>query len=148
MGFNEYKGSIKLGAGLTPAGDGYPLIQTCDILAGDNDLRLDEFLKNLNLSGGGNSSRIAYVTLTGGEAGWTQTEVSKSLYSQVVEIEGVTENTKVDLTPSAGDLVDFYEKDLSFVTENDDCVVTVYCIGQMPEKTYTIQVTLTEVGNE
>ena len=66
-------------------------------------------------------------------------------YSQVVQIPGVTEFSQVDLTPSIEQLVIFYEKDLGFVTENDNGVVTVYAIGQKPQNDYTIQVTITEV---
>lgn len=66
-------------------------------------------------------------------------------YSQVIEIEGVTENSQVNLTPSVEQLVVFYEKDLSFVTENVGGVVTVYAIGQKPQNDYTVQVTITEV---
>lgn len=68
-----------------------------------------------------------------------------NLYSQVATLAGVTENSQVDLTPSVEQLVVFYEKDLTFVTENDGGVVTVYAIGQKPENDYTIQVTITEV---
>lgn len=68
-----------------------------------------------------------------------------SPYSQVVDIDGITENSQVDLTPSIEQLVIFHEKDLGFVTENDNGVVTVYAIGQKPENDYTIQVTITEV---
>ncbi len=68
-----------------------------------------------------------------------------SPYSQIVDIEGVTENSQVDLTPSVEQLVVFYDKDLAFVTENEDGVVTVYAIGQKPTNDYTIQVTITEV---
>ena len=70
---------------------------------------------------------------------------SGNLYSQVVSITGVTKNSQVDLTPSVEQLVAFYEKDLTFVTENDDGVVTVYAIGQKPANDYSIQVTITEV---
>lgn len=70
---------------------------------------------------------------------------SDNLYSQVVSIDGVTEYSQVDLTPSVEQLVIFYEKDLTFVTENYDGVVTVYAIGQRPMNDYTIQVTITEV---
>ena len=69
----------------------------------------------------------------------------ENLYSQVVSIAGVTPNSQVDLTPSVEQLVIFYEKDLTFVTENEDGVVTVYAIGQKPENDYAIQVTITEV---
>ena len=68
-----------------------------------------------------------------------------SMYSQIVEIEGVTEKSQVDLTPNAEQLAIFHEKDLAFVTENEDGVVTVYAIGQKPKNDYTIQVKITEV---
>lgn len=68
-----------------------------------------------------------------------------NLYYQVVNIDGVTENSQVDLTPSVDQLVVFYDKDLTFVTENDGGVVTVYAIGQRPTNDYTVQVTITEV---
>lgn len=68
-----------------------------------------------------------------------------NLYSQVVAIDGVTENGKIDLNPSVEQLAIFHEKDIAFVTENDDGVVTVYCIGQKPIADYTMQVTITEV---
>ena len=71
---------------------------------------------------------------------------SGNLHSQVVSIEGVTERSQVDLTPDVAQLVVFYEKDLTFVTENEDGVVTVYAIGQKPTNDYTIQVTIKEVG--
>ena len=87
------------------------------------------------------SARIANVNLFA--SCWSG---DRSPYSQIVEIEGVTENSQVDLTPSIEQLVIFYEKDLGFVTENEDGVVTVYAIGQKPENDYTIQVTITEVG--
>lgn len=88
-----------------------------------------------------NTVRIANVNLL--STNWVG---DTSPYSQVVEIEGITPHSQVDLTPSIAQLVVFYEKDLGFVTENEDGVVTVYAIGQKPENDYTIQVTITEVG--
>ena len=72
-------------------------------------------------------------------------EGAASPYYQVVTIEGVTENSQVDLTPSVAQLAIFHQKDLAFVTENEDGIVTVYAIGQKPENDYNIQVTMTEV---
>jgi hypothetical protein len=83
---------------------------------------------------------IGEVTLLA--ANWTS---NGNLHSQAVTIDGVTENSQVDLTPSVEQLVVFYEKDISFVTENDSGNVTVYAIGQKPTNDYTIQVTITEV---
>ena len=70
---------------------------------------------------------------------------NESPYSQVVEINGVTQNSKVDLQPNTEQLSIFYEKDLSFVAANEGGVVTVFCIGQKPMNDYTMQVTVTEV---
>ena len=73
-------------------------------------------------------------------------EGSNNLYSQVVDIDGVTENSQVNLTPSIEQLAVFYNKDLAFVTENDGGTVTVYAIGQKPQNDYTIQVDIAEVS--
>lgn len=85
-------------------------------------------------------AKIGWATLLADK--W---EGEASPFSQIVEIEGVTENSQVDLTPSVEQLNIFYDKDLTFVTENIDGVVTVYAIGQKPSNDYTIQVTITEV---
>lgn len=71
---------------------------------------------------------------------------SNGFYSQVVEIEGVTEKSQVDLTPSAEQLRIFYEKNLTLVAENDGGIVTVYATGQKLNNDYTIQVTIKEVA--
>lgn len=91
----------------------------------------------------GMTARIGEVTLTA--SGWVG---NASPYSQIVSIDGVTENSQVDLTPSVEQLVVFYEKDLAFVTENENGVVTVFAIGQKPQNDYTMQVTIIEVQYE
>ena len=98
--------------------------------------------KTYVIEGGGNAT-IGYVSLFA--SAWVG---ENNLYSQIVSIEGVTENSQVDLTPDVQQLAVFYEKDLTFVTENDNGVVTVYAIGQKPQNDYTIQVTITEVAYE
>lgn len=106
----------------------------------------EEWLASLKGEKGdsGGASSAAYIsTLSLDASKWTT--VADNLYSQVVAIDGVTENSKVDLNPSVEQLAIFYEKDIAFVTENDDGVVTVYCIGQKPLNTYDMQVTITEV---
>lgn len=101
---------------------------------------VEEYLKE-NPVESGSTAKIAYVTLLA-EA-W---EGTGSPYSQIVNIDGATENSQVDLTPSVEQLAIFYDKDLAFVTENYKGVVTVYAIGQKPQNDYTIQVTVTEVS--
>lgn len=69
-------------------------------------------------------------------------------YKQVVTVDNasITANSKIDLNPTPAMLASFHEKDVTFVAENDDGVVTVYCVGQKPKNTYTkIPVTVTEV---
>ena len=90
-----------------------------------------------------NKARIAYVDLLA--ANWHIDEATGAYY-QIVEIDGTTEYSQVDLTPSIEQLVIFYDKDLGFVTENDSGEVKVYALGQKPENDYTIQVTITEVS--
>ena len=85
--------------------------------------------------------RISTVTLFANA--W---EGDVSPYSQVVEVEGVTERSQVDLKPSMEQLDTFHDKDIALVTENEDGVVTVYLIGKKPENDYTMQVSITEVN--
>ena len=68
-------------------------------------------------------------------------------YYQIVSFANatITPNSKVDLQPSAEQLDIFHEKDLAFVTENEDGKVSVFCVGQVPTNDYTIQATVTEV---
>lgn len=94
----------------------------------------------LSLGGGGSTARIGNVTLLA--ESW---QGEGNHYSQIVDIAGVTNNTQVDLTPSAEQLDAFHSKDLTFTTKNANGVVTVYAIGQKPQNDYTIQVTLIEV---
>lgn len=68
-----------------------------------------------------------------------------NLYSQVVSIAGVTANSQINLTPSVEQLAIFYEKEITFITENDGGVVRVYVIGQKPENDYTIPADIVEV---
>lgn len=106
-----------------------------------NKLFLDgKAISNGGDTSGGSSARISEVKLTSN--GW-QGETSP--YSQIVNIEGVTPYSQVDLTPNIEQLAIFYQKDLAFVTENENGVVTVYALGDKPKNDYTIQVTITEV---
>lgn len=103
--------------------------------------RTDFNLLDMHNKLNGTAATIGEVTLLA--ANWVG---DASPYSQVVNIAGVTANSQVDLTPSVEQLVVFHEKDLTFVTENEDGTVTVYAIGQRPENDYTIQVTIKEVA--
>jgi hypothetical protein len=75
---------------------------------------------------------------------WIQANDNR--WYQIVTVDNavITLNSKVDLQPSSEQLTIFHEKDLAFVAENEDGIVSVYCIGQVPKNDYTIQVIITE----
>ena len=71
----------------------------------------------------------------------------ENMWSQTVIVANatVTEYSKIDLQPTPEQLCIFHEKDLAFVAENEDGIVTVFCVGQKPTNDYTIQATIMEV---
>ena len=85
-------------------------------------------------------ARLSEVTLLA--SAWTGED---NLHSQVVTIDGITKYSKVDLLPSVEQLAIFHNKDVAFVTENEDGVVKVYAIGDKPILDYTMQAQITEV---
>lgn len=109
--------------------------QIAQEFAGEFEKAVEEIIRRVILE----TNKISTVTLLANQ--WVG---ESSPYSQIVTIEGVTPKSQVDLTPSVEQLSIFYLKDLTFVTENDNGVVTVYAIGQKPQSDYTIQVTITE----
>lgn len=84
-----------------------------------------------------------YSSITLRASAWVGTD---DPYSQKVTIQGVTAYSKVDLLPSVEQLAIFHDKDIAFVTENENGTVTVYCIGDKPKQDYTIEVCITEVN--
>ena len=99
-----------------------------------------ELIALIGSGGGGSASYISYITLSASK--W---QGAASPYSQVVTVAGATEYSKIDINPSVEQLAIFHQKDIAFVAENEDGVVTVYCIGQKPTADYTMQITVTEV---
>lgn len=96
----------------------------------------------------------AFVNILGGAENWMPEEVKNTdgdvigyRYGQVVNVNNavITPNSKVDLQITSQQMVIFHEKDLAFVAEQEDGVVTIYCIGQIPEYNYRLQATVTEV---
>ncbi len=115
-------------------------IEVEDIISPEQGLSIEERLGILEARPT-TSHTIKYIDLLSNA--WMG---DSSPYSQVVEIEGITENSQVDITPDADQLEIFRNKDLGFVAENESGVVTVYSVGDMPQNDYTVQVTITEVA--
>lgn len=90
------------------------------------------------------ASKIVYVTLNDTE--WNTDNDNPHHHYQMLPNVQLTSNSKVDLNPTVEQLSIFYNKDVSFVTENDHGLLIVHCIGQKPTGTYTIQATVTEVA--
>jgi hypothetical protein len=65
---------------------------------------------------------------------------------QEVSVNGVTTNSKVDLQPTALQIIDLQNNDIALMAENDNGVVTVYAIGGKPTVDYTMQALITEVA--
>ena len=74
-------------------------------------------------------------------------ESGNARYKQFVTVNNatITPNSKVDLQPTPAQLSIFHDKDLTFVAENDEGTVAIYCVGQKPANTYRMQCTVTEV---
>lgn len=85
--------------------------------------------------------RLATVTLPA--SGWTG---SDNLYSQVATVNGITTNSKIDLQPTAQQIVDLQDQEIAITAANNGGTVTFYAIGGKPTSSYTMQVLLTEVA--
>lgn len=88
----------------------------------------------------GTAIRLAELSLP--EAAW---KGAVSPYSQTVELPGLTIRSKVDLLPGWEQLEQFRQKELTFTTENCDGVLTVYAIGDRPDRDLVFQASVTEV---
>ena len=85
--------------------------------------------------------RVAIISLPANA--WTG---NSEPYSQVVNIATVTTSSKIDLQPSAQQIVDLQNAETSLMIGNDGGVVTCYAIGNKPTVNYTMQVLIQEVA--
>ena len=69
-----------------------------------------------------------------------------SPYSQSVELEELSINSKVDLLPDHQQLEQFRSRELAFTTQNDSGSLTVYAIGDRPDCDLSFQISITEVS--
>lgn len=85
--------------------------------------------------------RVTTISLP--QASWVG---SSSPYSQVVSINTVTSDTKIELNPTVAQIVSLQNDDIALMAENDGGIVTIYSFGGVPSSNMTMQVTLQEVA--
>lgn len=83
--------------------------------------------------------RIVTVELT---ENWE--EISEGKYGQVIALDDITKYSRLDLQPNADMIAELKQLGVVFVTENNGGTITVYSVGNMPSKTYTMQATIVE----
>ena len=127
--------------------DGYsPTITVSDIENGHRVTITDRNGSNsydiVGGSGGNSNKRIGWLTVYADK--W---EGTSSPFTQIVTVDGVTNYTQVDITPTAEQYSMMKTEKVSFVAKNRGGVVTVEaeCITP-PSHDYTFQVTLSEVN--
>lgn len=82
------------------------------------------------------------TTVTMPAANWTG---NANPWSQVVAINGVTVSSKVDLQPTALQIVALQDAEITLMFQNGNGVVTAWAIGNKPTEDYTMDVLITEV---
>lgn len=76
---------------------------------------------------------------------WTISS-DETYYTQIVNIDGVTINSRVDLTPTPAQIIQLMNEEVSMFLANEDGVITAYCINGTPSTTMTISAIISEVG--
>lgn len=72
--------------------------------------------------------------------------IEEDVYSQVINIEGTTNKSLINISLTLEQHIIFRRKDITFFVGNNNGIITVYCIGQKPTNDYTLQVKITEVA--
>ena len=85
--------------------------------------------------------RISTINLQA--SAWTG---SSAPFKQTVTINTVTSATKIDLQPTAAQLVNLQNEDISLMAENNGGVVNIYSFGGKPSSDIAMQVMLMEVS--
>ncbi len=85
--------------------------------------------------------RVATITLAANA--WNGSETP---YSQAVNVATVTASTKIDLQPTAQQIIALNNEDIALIAQNDSGAVTIYALGGKPSTDYAMQVLLTEVA--
>lgn len=94
-----------------------------------------------NVGGGSANAVLTFVTLYANN--WVTVE--NEVFSQVVNIPGITDRSQVNINLTLEQNIIFRKKDITLFAGNKNGTVTVYCVGQKPANDYTIQTSTIEV---
>ena len=65
----------------------------------------------------------------------------------MVNISGVTSTSKIDLQPTAAQLAELQDAEITLIAENNNGVITIYALNSKPTKDYIMQVLITEISS-
>lgn len=91
---------------------------------------------------GNMGSPVKLTAFTAPASGW---KGAVSPYAQPVAVEGISMSSKVDLQLPSGELEKLRRGSYAFTAENDNGLVTLYALGDLPGEDLTFQATVTEV---
>ncbi len=92
----------------------------------------------------GGGSTVNMTSISAPVASW---KGATSPYSQVVAVNQINVNTKVDIQLSADQIEQLSGKRIAFTAENSGGVVTLYAVGDKPPVDCVFQATLSDVVN-
>lgn len=93
-------------------------------------------------TGTSSASMPKLTTVTISASGWSD---SSSPYSQVVAVNGVNVNSRLELLPTPAQISELQEAEISLTVTNNNGVVTVYSFYGKPESDLEMQILITDV---
>ena len=89
------------------------------------------------------------ITITLDVDKWTEvtckTDPNLGYYRQTVDIDAITPYSRLDLQPDIDMFSEFTQLKIGFTTQNENSVIAVYSVGNIPTKSYTMQASIVEV---
>ena len=87
-----------------------------------------------------NQNRLVTISLP--SAGWTG---NTNPWKQTVNISGITKSSKIDLNPTAQQIVALQNEEITLMISNENGVAVAYAIGGIPTTDMQMQVIISEV---